>query len=73
MKTSGFAIFLRACLLVFVIFMGLATLWNWATGTAFWTVFEMAVSAVITVALFGGAVWLGVTVATAILGRNGSE
>jgi hypothetical protein len=73
MRTSRLAIFIRACLLVFLIYLGLARLWNWGTGTAFWTVFEMAVSAVITVVLYGGIGWIGTNVLMALLSRNSSE
>jgi hypothetical protein len=72
-RTPRFVIFLRACVLVFVIFMLLAWLWNWATGTRFWTPLEMAVSAVLTVLFFGGFAWLVTNIGMALLYRNDPE
>lgn len=71
MRTSRFTIFARACLIVFIIFMMIASGWNWATETKFWTPLEMAISAVLTVFFFGGFCWLIVNVGLAVLfGRS---
>ncbi len=58
MRTSKFGVFVRSCVVVFLIYMVLSMLWNWMSGTFFWTPFHMAVSAVITVAFFGGIAWV---------------
>ncbi|MCC9602851.1 hypothetical protein LOC67_20060 [Stieleria sp. JC731] len=71
MKTSKSGTFLRASMIVFVIYKALAWTWNWMTGTNFWTAFEMVVSAVSTVAFFGGIAWMLTKVGMAVLwGRN---
>lgn len=71
MRTSCFNIFVRACVIVFVIFMLMASAWNWATETRFWTPIEMAISAVLTVVFFGGFCWLFVNITMAVLfGRS---
>lgn len=57
MRTSKTAIFIRATLIVFVIYMVMATMWNSITNTNFWKPSEMAISAVLTVLLFGGFAW----------------
>lgn len=73
MRTSRSTIFVRACLIVFVVFMMIASAWNWATETNFWTPLEMAISAVLTVVLFGGFCWLVVNFGMAILYGRSSE
>lgn len=57
-RTPKAHIFLRACVAVFVIYMLLASLWNAGVGHQFWTPLEMAVSAVISVAYYGGIAYL---------------
>lgn len=57
MRTSKIAIFIRATVIVFVIYMILAWAWNSMTNTNFWTPWEMGISAVLTVFLFGGFAW----------------
>ena len=71
MRTSRLNIFLRACVIVFLIYMLLASLWNWAAETKFWTPLEMAISAVLTVLFYGFFCWLFVNIGMAILyGRS---
>lgn len=71
MRTPRFTIFVRSCLIVFVIFMLISSAWNWAADTTFWTPLEMGISAVLTVIFFGGCCWLVVNVGMAILyGRS---
>lgn len=71
MKTSKSGTFLRACVIVFVIYMTLAWTWNWMTGTKFWSITEMGVSAVLTVLFFGGIAWLLTKAGMFVLwGRN---
>lgn len=73
MTVSKTAVFLRSCFIVFVIYMILSTLWNWMSGTDFWTPFEMLVSAVLTVAFFGGIAWLITNVGMGLLFGRKSE
>ena len=71
MKTSKSGTFLRACVIVFAIYMALAWIWNSMTGTKFWTLLEMGISAILTVAFFGGIAWMLTKVGMAVLcGRN---
>ncbi|MCD0459534.1 hypothetical protein [Roseiconus lacunae] len=71
MKTSKSGTFLRACVIVFGIYIALAWIWNSMTGTKFWTPIEMGISAVLTVAFFGGIAWLLTNIGMAVLcGRN---
>jgi len=54
-----------------MIYMVIASAWNWATETSFWTPLEMAISAVLTVAFFGGICWVIVNVLMRLFyGRN---
>ncbi len=57
MRTSRFKIFIRATVVVFIIYMIMATAWNSITNTNFWKPWEMAISAILTVLLFGGFAW----------------
>ena len=57
MRTSKGVVFLRSCLMFFVIYMILAWVWNSITGTNFWKPWEMAICAVLTVLLYGGFAW----------------
>jgi hypothetical protein len=57
LRTSIFTIFFRATVIVFVIYMMLAWAWNSMTNSNFWKPSEMAISAVLTVLLFGGFAW----------------
>ena len=71
MRTSKIAIFIRATVIVFAIYMMMATLWNSITNTNFWSVTEMAISAVLTVLLFGGFAWAVTNVGMALMyGRS---
>ena len=58
MRVSKSKIFIRATAFVFSVYMTMALAWNAATGTNFWKPWEMAISAVLTVAVFGGLAWL---------------
>tara|TARA_A100001391_G_C5066250_1_gene277252 strand:+ start:296 stop:853 length:558 start_codon:yes stop_codon:yes gene_type:complete len=58
LRTSRFTIFARSIVIVFVIYMMMAWAWNTATGTTFWKPWEMAISAILTVAFFGSLAWL---------------
>ncbi|TWT55469.1 hypothetical protein KOR42_28550 [Thalassoglobus neptunius] len=70
MRTKA-ALFARACVVVFLIYLPLSWFWNWATETRFWTPFEMFVSAILTVLFFGGIAWLITNVGMSLLfGRN---
>ena len=57
MKTSKTSIFLRACFGVFLIYLVLGWLWNFAADQSTWSVTEMAICAVATVAIFGSWSW----------------
>ena len=57
LRTSRFTIFIRATVIVFVIFMLMATAWDSMTNTNYWKPSEMAISAVLTVLLFAGFAW----------------
>ena len=71
MKTSKAAVFVRAVVVVWLIFMPLSWMWNAATGTSVWSAFEMLLSAIITVAFFGTAAWAITKVAMGLIyGRN---
>ncbi len=67
MRTSKIGVFVRSCVLVFMIFLPLSMLWNAATGTNFWTPVEMAISAILTVAFYGGIAWLITNVGMGLL------
>ena len=54
MRTSRFTIFFRATVIVFVIYLMMAWAWNSITNTNFWKPWEMGISAVLTVLIFGG-------------------
>lgn len=73
MKTSKFGVFLRSCVVVFVIYLPLSWLWNAVTGTNFWKPWEMAISAVLTVAVFGGLAWLITNFGMALLFGGNSQ
>ena len=71
MRTSRFVIVVRAVIIVFVIYMMMAWAWNSITLSNTWTAWEMFVSAVLTVILFGGFAWLMTNLGMAVLfGRN---
>jgi hypothetical protein len=57
MKSSRTSVFFRASFGVFVIYLILGKLWNFAAGQATWSVTEMAISAVVTVMFYGGIAW----------------
>lgn len=73
MRTSRFSIFIRATVIVFVIYMMMATIWNSITNTNFWKPSEMAISAVLTVLLFGGFAWAFVRVGMALIYGGSSQ
>lgn len=58
LRASKARIFARSIVIVFVIYTTMAWAWNAATGTRFWTPWEMAISAILTVAFFGSLAWL---------------
>ncbi|PHQ34828.1 hypothetical protein CEE69_13230 [Rhodopirellula bahusiensis] len=60
-------IFGRSIVIVFVIYMTMEWAWNTATGTSFWKPWEMAISAVLSVAFFGGLAWLITNVGMGLL------
>jgi hypothetical protein len=71
MRTSKIAIFIRATVIVFAIYMMMAWSWNSMTNTNFWKPWEMAISAVLTVLIFGGFAWAFVRVGMALIyGRS---
>lgn len=70
MKTSKSEVFLRSCFVIFCVFLPLSWIWNAATGTNFWKPWEMAISAVLTVAFFGGFAWLVTKVGLALIRRR---
>lgn len=73
MRTSRFSIFIRATVIVFVIYMMMATMWNSITNTNFWKPSEMAISAVLTVLLFGGFAWAVTNLGMALIHGRSSQ
>lgn len=73
MRTSKFAIFVRAVAIVFVIYMLLAWAWNSVTLSNTFTAVEMFISALLTVVLFGGFAWLMTNLGMAVLFGKNSE
>ena len=70
-RTSRSAVFIRAYVLVFVISMALASLWNLATGTKFWSVVEIGIASMLIVVFYGGFAWLVTNVGMRLLyGRD---
>lgn len=70
-RTSRSSIFIRAFVLVFLVSMALAELWNWMTGTRFWSVVEIAVASMLIVVFYGGFGWLVTNVGIRLLfGRD---
>lgn len=67
MKTSKSGVFFRSCFVVFFVFLPLSWAWNAATGTIFWKPWEMAISAIFTVAFFGSLAWLITNVGMGLL------
>lgn len=67
MRTSKFTIFIRATIIVFVIYMMMAWAWNSMTNTFFWKPWEIAISAVLTVLLLGGFAWAVTNVGMALI------
>jgi len=71
MRTSKFEIAVRATIIVFVIYMMLAWCWNSMTNSYFWKPWEMGISAILTVLLFGGFAWLFVKIGMGLIyGRS---
>lgn len=70
MRTSKFTIFVRAVVIVFVIYMLLAWAWNSITLSNTFTAVEMFISALLTVVLFGGFAWLMTNLGMAVLFGN---
>ncbi|WP_417737723.1 hypothetical protein [Rosistilla oblonga] len=73
MRTSKTAIFIRATVIVFIIYMMIAWAWNSMTNTNFWKPSEMAISAVLTVLLFGGFAWAVTNFGMALLYGRSSQ
>ncbi len=73
MRTSKTAIFIRATVIVFVIYLMMAWAWNSMTNTNFWKPWEMGISAVLTVLLFGGFAWAFVRVGMALMYGRSSQ
>lgn len=70
-RTKAAEIFARSLVLVFIISMLIAGVWNWATETNFWTPTEIALSSFLIVLVFGGGGWLIVNFGMKLLfGRN---
>lgn len=61
MRTSKLIISIRATVIAFVIYLGMSWAWNSITGKDYWTTSEMAISAVLTVLIYGGFAWLVTT------------
>lgn len=71
MRTSKIAIFIRATVIVFAIYMMMAWSWNSMTNSYFWKPWEMGISAILTVLLFGGFAWLFVKIGMGLIyGRS---
>lgn len=73
MRTGKFTIFIRATVIVFVIYMMMASAWNSMTNTFFWKPWEIALSAVLTVFTFGGFAWAITNFGMALLYGRSSE
>ena len=58
MRTSKLGVFVRSSFVIFCIFLPMSWVWNSITQTYFFTVTDMAISAVVTVAFYGGFAWL---------------
>jgi hypothetical protein len=71
LRTSKFKICIRATVIVFAIYMDIAWAWNSITNTSLWKPMEMFVSAVLTVVIFGGLLWLFVRLVVGLIhGRD---
>lgn len=73
MRTPKFIIFIRAVAIVFGIYMLMAWAWNSITLSNTWTAWEMIVSAVLTVILFGGFAWFVTNLGMAVLFGGNSD
>lgn len=73
MRTPKTTIFIRATVIVFVIYMMLAWTWNSMTNSNFWKPWEMGISAVLTVLIFGGFAWAVTNFGMALLYGRSSE
>lgn len=73
MRSSKFSVFARAVFIVFVIYMALAWLWNSITLSNDFTMFQMAISAILFVLIFGGFVWLLVRISMFLIYGKSSE
>ena len=69
-RTSGTEIFIRAYIVVFLISMVLAELWNWTTETRFWSPVEIAIASLMIVVFYGGFAWLVTNVGTRLIFRK---
>lgn len=70
MRTSKAGVFFRSCFVVFCVFFPLSWVWNSMTQTNYWKPWEMAISAVVTVAFFGSFAWLVTKVGLALIRRR---
>ena len=58
MRTSKFAVFIRSCIVVFCIYLPLSWMFNKMVGEHYFTMTDMAISAVVSVIFYGGFAWL---------------
>ena len=72
-RTSKSQIVIRSFIVVFVISMGIAWLWNWTTGTKFWGIAEIALGSLFIVGGFGIFGGIVVNVGTRLICRNDPE
>lgn len=73
MRTSKSTVFGRTVIIVFVIYMILATMWNSMTNSNFWKPWEMGISAILTVLIFGGFAWIVVRLGMGLMYGRSSQ